>query len=233
MSMNGTVANKLQYQLDIHAKCRKYASAPPRHLLVCILQKMPRNPKCDPFHKVKVAPKAGKSTDHDQHLISIEGGQDTPACQIAGCSLHAFSGKCPEIPNLARFTKSKWHQKEENQQTMIKISSDWKVVRIHQHAKLQAIPSMRSPGNARKPHIWPISLNQSRAKRRKINRPWPNSNQFWRWSGYISMQNCRPFPPCNFLEMPGNPSRWTDGRTDGRTTRKHNASGAWRRRHKK
>ena len=64
---------------------------------------------------------------------------------------------------------------------------------------------MRSPGNARKPQIWPVSLSQNCAKIRKINRLWPQTNQFWRWSRYISMQNLRPFPPCIFLEMPGNP----------------------------
>ena len=79
---------------------------------------------------------------------------------------------------------------------------------------------MRSPGNARKPKIWSVSLSQSHAKRRKINRPWPQSNQFWRWSGYISMQNFRPFPPCVLREMPGNLFGRTDGWTDGRTRRK-------------
>ena len=39
----------------------------------------------------------------------------------------------------------------------------------------------------------------------KINRPWPRTNQFWRWSRYISMQNFRPFPPCVLQEIPGNP----------------------------
>ena len=49
------------------------------------------------------------------------------------------------------------------------------------------------------------------ANRRKINRPWPKSNQFWRCSGYISMQNCRPLLPCVLQEMPGNLSVWTNG----------------------
>ena len=35
---------------------------------------------------------------------------------------------------------------------------------------------MRSPGNAGKPQIWPISLSQNSAKIRKINRPWPYTN---------------------------------------------------------
>ena len=32
--------------------------------------------------------------------------------------------------------------------------------KIHQYAIFQAIPFMRSPGNARKPQIWPVSLSQ-------------------------------------------------------------------------
>ena len=75
---------------------------------------------------------------------------------------------------------------------------------------------------------------------RKINRARPKSNQCWRWSGYISMQDFRPFHPCILQEMPGNLCGrtgeqaeqrlllvgWTDGpmyrwqrvsRTDGRT----------------
>ena len=34
---------------ELDAKCQKYASAPPRHLLPHVLQKMPRNPKYDQF----------------------------------------------------------------------------------------------------------------------------------------------------------------------------------------
>ena len=37
---------------------------------------MPGNPKYDQFHKVKGAPKLGKSTEHDQNLIISEGGQE-------------------------------------------------------------------------------------------------------------------------------------------------------------
>ena len=32
------------------------------------------------------------------------------------------------------------------------------VARIHQHAKVQAIPSVCSPGNSRKPQIWPVKI---------------------------------------------------------------------------
>ena len=75
---------------------------------------------------------------------------------------------------------------------------------------------MRSPGNARKSQIWPVSLSQNSAKMTKVNRPWPRTNQFWRWSRYISMQNFRPFPLCVLQEMPG----WTNGPTDPCTGQK-------------
>ena len=80
-----------------------------------------------------------------------------------------------------------------------------KEVKIHQYAKFQAIPSMRSPGNARKPQIWPVSLSQNSTKITKINRPWPWTNQLWKWSRYIIVQNFRPFPLCVLRQMPGNP----------------------------
>ena len=35
--------------------------------------------------------------------------------------------------------------------------------------------------------------SQSGTRMRKTNRPWPKSNQFWRWSGYISMPNFKSF----------------------------------------
>ena len=113
------------------------------------------------------------SADNNYNLISSEDGQDTSACKISGHSLNAFSGKCPEPPNLTRFTKLKWCQKMENKQIMTKIEWVLKVVRIHQHAKFQDIPSMRFLGNTRNPQIWLVSLSQSDAKRRKINRLWP------------------------------------------------------------
>ena len=50
----------------------------------------------------------------------------------------------------------------------------------------------------------PVSLSQNSAKITKVNRPWPRTNQLWRWSRYISMQNFRPFPPCVLQDMPVN-----------------------------
>ena len=72
-----------------------------------VFQKMPGNPKFDPFHLVKIAPKLEKSPDRNHKLISSEGGQDTVAYHISGHSLNGFSRECPETPNLTRFTKSK------------------------------------------------------------------------------------------------------------------------------
>ena len=88
---------------------------------------------------------------------------------------------------------------------MTQNSSVLEMVKIHQHAKFQAISSMRSPGNVQKPQIWPVSLSQNSAKITKINRPWPRTNQFRRWSRYMSVQNLRPYPPCVLQEMSGNP----------------------------
>ena len=76
------------------------------------------SPNLTCFTEVKIVPKFEKSTDRDHMLINSEGGQDTSACKISGYSLHAFSEKCPETPNLTRFIKSKWRQTKENQQTV-------------------------------------------------------------------------------------------------------------------
>ena len=55
-----------------------------------IVTKMPGNCTFDLFHSVKMAPKWGKSIDHDPYVISSKGGQDKSACQILGHSSHAF-----------------------------------------------------------------------------------------------------------------------------------------------
>ena len=67
-----------------------------------------------------MAPKLGKSTDHDQNLIISEGCRNIQTCQIAGHSSRV-PNKMSEIANLICFTKLRSHHNEENQQTMIKI----------------------------------------------------------------------------------------------------------------
>ena len=102
---------------------------PPRHLLLQVLQIMPRKPKYDqfpskghhneenpqsmtkipkfdPFQEVKMVPKLEKSTICDHNLFTSEDAQDTPECKMPDYFLNGFSRKCLETPNLTHFTKS-------------------------------------------------------------------------------------------------------------------------------
>ena len=140
----------------------------------------PRSPQSD-WHRTmeRTWQKWGKSTDHDQNLVTSEGGQDTSACQISAHSCNTFSRKCLETTNLTCFTKL-------NAAKMRKTNRAW--------PKCKQFPRYTSMSNFRPfLQIWPVVLNQNGAKKRKINRPWPKCNQFWRWYGYISMSNFRPF----------------------------------------
>ena len=86
-------------------------------------------------------------------------------------------------------------------QNWAKIESALNVVMIHLHAKFQAIPSMCSPQNARRPQLHflhTIGL--------KLGQYWRKSNYFWKWSGYIIMPPFRPFLPCILFRMPRNPN---------------------------
>ena len=61
---------------------------------------MPWNPKFDGFRNVKMPPKLGRSTYHDQNLTtSSEDGQDTSGCQLSGHPSQVFSRKCLETAN--------------------------------------------------------------------------------------------------------------------------------------
>ena len=97
--------------------------------------------------------------------------------------------KIPETPNLTCFTKSKWYQNEVYQQSVTKICSILKLVRIHQHAKLRPFLSWVLKKMPRNRQFGLFHLTQTAAKMMKINRQWPKSNQFSRWSEYISMSN--------------------------------------------
>ena len=50
--------------------------------------------------------------------------------------------------------------------------------------------------------IWSISLSQNGTNKTKINTPWTKSNQFWKWSGYISMPNFTPFLVLSLFHVP-------------------------------
>ena len=101
--------------------------------------------------------------------------------------------KILEPPNLTCFTKSEWRQK-----WGISTYRDQNIIyseggQNKSTCKLGGIPPLCSQENAQKSQIWPVSLSQNSAKMGKINRRLPKSNQFSRWSGYISMSNFRPF----------------------------------------
>ena len=106
---------------------------------------------------------------------------------------------CPENARQPKIWSVSLSQ---NAAKMRNINTPWplpvlKVVRIHQHAKSHTIPPMRSSENTWKPQFWPDPLSENAAKMRKINRLWLKSNQFWSWSGCISMSNFRQFLQCS------------------------------------
>ena len=87
-----------------------------------------------------------------------------------------------------------------NLQTATIIKSVLKVVRIHHHAKLQDIPSMRSPGNSRIP-----IRTDGRAEKRLRLVGWTNGPMH-RWKDSISGSG----------RMDGRTEGRKDGRTDGK-----------------
>ena len=119
--------------------------------------------------------------DFHQNLISFEGGQDSSAGQISGHSSHAFSRKCPQTIKFDQFhyvkVALKGGKSTDCDQNLISSEGghDTSVNKISSHS------SMPSPEHAQKHQIWPVSLSQSGAKTRKINRPWQKFSQFWRW----------------------------------------------------
>ena len=107
---------------------------------------------------------------------------------------------------------------------------------MHQHAKFQAIPSMRSLRNARKPQIWPVSLSQNSANIRKTNRPWPElisskggqDTSACKISGHslhAFSGKCPETSPDGRTDMPQNGHGWSDGPTDPFTGGKIGISG--------
>ena len=115
-----------------------------RPFLLCILKKITEIPKSDLFHNIKTIPKWGKSTDHIQNLISSEGDQNTPACQISGHSSPVLK-KMPGNRKFDLFYKvkmlPKWEKSTVDRQwPKSKISSEGGQD-IYQHVKFQAIQS--------------------------------------------------------------------------------------------
>ena len=118
----------------------------PRHLLPQVLQIMPRNPKYDQFQ-----PKGHHNEENPQSRTKMPGNPKFYLFHLV-----KIASKLEKSTNCSHNLIS---------------SERLKVVRIHQHAKFQAISSMGFPENAWKPRIWPVSLSQNSTKIRKITRP--------------------------------------------------------------
>ena len=109
---------------------------------------------------------------------------------------------------------------------MAKNKSVLKVVKIHQRAKFHAISSMRSPGNARKPQIWPVSLSQNSAKIKK--KPTDRGHKLISSEDGQDTSACKIsgyslhafFGKCPKTSPDGRTDGQTDRRTDGRTCSK-------------
>ena len=129
--------------------------------------------------------------------------------------------------NGAHFPWLKFLHNFKNKQIVTKIQSVPEVVRIHQHAKFQTIPLMRSSESIR---TRPIKSKRSQNE----ENDWPGlkSNQFRRFSGYTSRPNFRPLLRRVLKKMPGNFSGQTDGSViwamDGRTDRRKEGRTLWK-----
>ena len=81
---------------------------------------------------------------------------------------------------------------------LAKIESVLVLVRIHQHAAFQAIPSMHSPWN-----VWKPQFHHFYPRGPRWCQHWLKSNNFWTCSATISMSYLGPFLQCTFLKMVG------------------------------
>ena len=174
---------------------------------------MPGNCKFDLFQFVEMPPKWdkwGKSIHQDQNVISWIGGLDTSA--------HDDVIKWKHFPCYWPFVRG-IHRSPVNSPAQRPVTRSFDVffdLRLNKRLSkqswgwwfgTQSHPLWRHcnevnfkpflPCILRKitknPKIWPVSLCQNAIKMKKINRWWPKSDQFWWWSGYISISNFRPF----------------------------------------
>ena len=86
------------------------------------------------------------------------------------CDLQEKPGNHPKFDPFYKVKIAPKLEKSSDHNHNLVSSEGGQEVRIQQHVKFQAIPSMCSPDNARKPQILPISLSQNSAKIRKITR---------------------------------------------------------------
>ena len=150
---------------------------------------MSGNPKQDQF-QVKGAP---KSTEHDQNLISSEGGRDTSEYQNSGHSSH--------------FSKEKIWKPQMRDRPWPKSNHIWRwsrYISMPKFGPLHICVLMKMPGNLKLISFTNSKWHQNEENLQTVTTIY--SNQFSRWSGYISIQNLIPFLPCVLTEMPWNPN---------------------------
>ena len=142
-------------------------------------QEKPQKPQIWPV-SVEMVPKGEKSTDRDWNLISFEGREDTSTCQNSGHASHVDQFHQVKVA-------PKWSESRDYNLISSEGGQDISTCNISVHSfHLFPEKCLETPNL--------ICFTKSKwCKRRKIDTPWPKSNQFWRWSGYISMPNCRPF----------------------------------------
>ena len=89
-------------------------------------QKVPGNSKFNHFHQVKIVPILWKSTDSNQNLIYIEGGQDAGHIRLPNFRpFLACTQKMPGHPKFDSF-HSKFLWNWDNQQTMTIFNQFWR-----------------------------------------------------------------------------------------------------------
>ena len=178
-------------------------------------------------------PKLQNSTDRGQKLISSEGGQDTSACKISGHFLHAFSRKWLEtpikiVPKLEKSTDCghKLISSEDGQDTSAcKLSGHF----LHAFSGKcpETSPDGRTDGKTdgrTDGRLWRIWSQLPWSKLHRILASFLSSSYkviFGRTDGHAVTVG-RVDQQTHVQVKRGYFRLWTDGRT----TRKHNASGA-------
>ena len=128
---------------------------------------MPGNPKFCPSPQVKIIQRLETSTSLEQNVISSEGRQDTPACQISDHSCHAFYWGCMEILNLPHLSQGYTRLKNFNRPWPKFLHFWWSpYISILDFKSFLPCFLLRMPRN---PKIWLVSQSWISIKMRKIN----------------------------------------------------------------
>ena len=173
--------------------------------------------------------KIRKSTNYNHNLINSEGAQDTSACKISGHYLKGFSRKCPETPNLTHFTKLKNLLKLEKSTDCDHRLINSEGATDHDHNLISSEGAQDTSTCKISDHSLHVfsgkCLETSPDGRTDKTDGWTDGRMeehAAKWSQLVGWTNG---PMYRWKEVISGFGR-TDGRTDGWTTRKHNASSA-------